>query len=240
MGAEVLELDLQMTADGALVVLHDPILNRTARGPEESCTGPIDALTLDQVRTCDAGSWFNEAFPDLADPAFAELGIPTLDEVLARYGDDVSWYIETKKLLAGEGMEEALVASLEAAGFTPDAEATQRIIVQSFDESSLRTVHALRPDLSLAQLISLGERPDAQRLDAIAEYADGITPNWLDVDEALVAAAGDACLTVIPYTVDEPSDMVGLLELGVHGIITNHPDLALPLVAERTAAPPCA
>lgn len=240
LGAEFLELDLQMTADGVLVVLHDPILNRTARGPEENCTGPVDALTLEQLRSCDAGSWFNEAFPDLADPAFAELRIPTLDEVLDRYGDGVSWYIETKKLLPGEGMEEALVASLEAAGFTAGSEATDRIIVQSFDESSLRSVHALRPDLTLAQLISLGERPDESRLEQIAEYAAGITPNWLDVDAVLVAAAHASCLTVIPYTVDEPTDMVRLLDLGVHGLITNHPDLALPLVSELTAEPPCA
>jgi glycerophosphoryl diester phosphodiesterase len=237
--ADHLEVDLQLTSDGKLVVLHDPTLERTARGPAEACTGPIDTRTLAQVTTCDAGTWFNETYPELADPAFADQRIPSFDEVLERYGTDVRWYIETKKLVAGEGMEAAMVASLDAAGFTADAPATAQIVIQSFDAESLLIVHELRPDLVLNQLLSLEAPRDAAALDAVADYATGITPNWLAVDEALIAAARERCLTVIPYTVDEPADMDRLLDLGVDGIITNRPDVLRPRVLDRPVAAPC-
>ena len=140
-----------MTADEELVILHDSSLDRTARGPADDCTGGIDTRTLAQVVGCDAGTWFNEAHPERAAPAFAEERIPSLDDVLDRFGTDVRWYIETKKLLAGEGMEEALVTSLEAAGFTADATVSQHLVIQSFDARSVRRVGELRPDITLAQ-----------------------------------------------------------------------------------------
>ena len=95
-GADYIEQDLQLTKDGVLIVLHDATLDRTARGPQENCTGPVIGKTLAQIRTCDAGTWFNERFPDRARPEYAGLVIPTLDEVFTRYGNRVRYYIETK------------------------------------------------------------------------------------------------------------------------------------------------
>ena len=238
--ADLIEIDLHLTSDGELVILHDPSLDRTARGPAEDCTGGIDTRTLAQVVTCDAGTWFNEAHPDRADPAFVDERIPSLDDVLDRFGTDVRWYIETKKLLAGEGMEEALIESLEKAGFTAGAAVSRQLVIQSFDVESVRRVGELRPDLTVSQLLYLGEVADDDRLDEIASYAVGIGPNWVDVDERLIAAAHERCLTVIPYTVDDPAEMARLLDLGVDGIITNRPDLLHPIAIERTHTPPCA
>ncbi|MBP7630999.1 MAG: hypothetical protein KA758_11150, partial [Acidimicrobiales bacterium] len=79
-GADFIEHDLQLTADGVLVVVHDATLDRTARGPAESCTGPVATKTLAQLRQCDVGSWFNEANPALAKPEYEGLPIPTLAE----------------------------------------------------------------------------------------------------------------------------------------------------------------
>ena len=108
-GADYLEQDLQLTADGVLVVLHDATLDRTARGPAGSCTGPVSEKTLAQIQECDVGSWFNEAHPERADPAYVGLRIPTLEQVLDRYATDVRYYIEIKALGAGSGMEEPLL-----------------------------------------------------------------------------------------------------------------------------------
>src|SRR4029078_9787698 len=63
LGADYIEQDLQLTKDGVLVVLHDPTLDRTARGEAANCTGLVIEKTLAQVKTCDVGSWFNDAFP---------------------------------------------------------------------------------------------------------------------------------------------------------------------------------
>ena len=64
MGADYIEQDLQMTSDGVLVVLHDQNLDRTTSGPAENCTGLVISKTLEQIKTCDVGSWFNEEYPD--------------------------------------------------------------------------------------------------------------------------------------------------------------------------------
>lgn len=238
-GADFLELDLQLTADGVLVVLHDPVLDRTLRGPADTCTGRIDERAASAVTSCDAGSWFNEANPDEADEAFASARVPTFAEVLERYGTDVRYYVETKKLLAGEGMEEAMVADLEAAGFTAEAPTSAQIVIQSFDAESLRTVADLRPDLRLVKLQFAGETIDGSALDDVATYGVGISPSSASVDAALVAAAHERCLTVVPYTVDDEAEMADLLALGVDGIITNRPARLVAATDGITWAPPC-
>ena len=61
-GADYIEQDLRMTSDGVLVVLHDEDLDRTTRGPAENCTGPVSEKTLDQIKTCDVGSFYTIRF----------------------------------------------------------------------------------------------------------------------------------------------------------------------------------
>ena len=77
-----------MTSDGVLVVLHDGTLNRTVRGDAANCTGAVSSKTLAQIKTCDAGLWFGAEW--------AGQKVPTLEEVFQRYGQTVSYYIETK------------------------------------------------------------------------------------------------------------------------------------------------
>lgn len=240
LGADFIELDLQLTGDGVLVALHDPVLDRTARGRAEACAGPIDARTVAQIGSCDAGTWFNEAHPDLADPAFARLRIPTLAGVLDRYGTEVRYYIETKKVLTATGMEKALVASLDDAGFTADAAVSKQVVIQSFDADSLRRIHRLRRDLTLVQLLATAGEPIAPAtFEGIASYADGIGPSSANVDAALVTAAHQACLMVHPYTVDDPAEQARLLDLGVDGVFTNRPDVLGPIADQHKLTPPC-
>src|SRR5262245_58786795 len=73
LGADYLEQDLQLTSDGVLVVLHDTTLDRTARGLAANCTGLVADKTLAQIKTCDVGTWFNEANPTLARPEYVGL-----------------------------------------------------------------------------------------------------------------------------------------------------------------------
>ena len=93
-GADYIEQDLQLTADGVLVILHDETLDRTARPTAESapgdCTGPVKSKTLEQIKTCDVGSWFNEMYPERSRPEYVGLKIPTLEQVFKRYGRDTN------------------------------------------------------------------------------------------------------------------------------------------------------
>src|SRR5687767_987448 len=94
-GADYIEIDLQMTADGVLVAMHDKTLNRTADAPEgvpeRYCRGLVSKKTLEQIKMCDAGSWFS--------PEYAGEQIPTLQEIFDVYedpnyeGPPVNYYI---------------------------------------------------------------------------------------------------------------------------------------------------
>ncbi|MGH7446750.1 MAG: glycerophosphodiester phosphodiesterase family protein, partial [Longimicrobiales bacterium] len=110
LGADFIEQDLQMTRDGELIVMHDDTLDRTTGG---RCTGRVIDHTLEQIRQCDVGSWFNAARPGHAHDRYAGAAIPTLAEVFARYADRASFYIETKNPEEAPGMEAALLALLD-------------------------------------------------------------------------------------------------------------------------------
>src|SRR5215208_719847 len=88
-GADYIEIDLQMTADGVLVAMHDDTLDRPATAPEgvpeEYCTGPVIEKTLEQIKMCDVGSWFNETYPQYTSEEYVGLQIPTLEEIFQRY-----------------------------------------------------------------------------------------------------------------------------------------------------------
>jgi glycerophosphoryl diester phosphodiesterase len=236
-GADYIEQDIQLTADGELVVMHDETLDRTARGPAEACRGLVRTKTLAQLRRCDVGSWFNDAHPELADPAFVGLRIPTLRQVTERYGDDIGYYIETKAPEVQPGLERALLDLLDEQGLTGPGRRSRPAIVQSFSPASLRLVHARQPDLPLVLLLVVSGNPiAASTLDDAATFATGVGPSSGNADAALVEAAHARCLDVHPYTVDDPAEMTTLLDAGVDGMFTDSPDV---LVSRRDrAAPP--
>lgn len=227
LGADYIEQDLQMTREGVLVVMHDDTLDRTTGG---RCTGRVIDHTLEQVRACDAGSWFNAAYPARAQDAYAGAGIPTLDDVFARYADRASFYVETKNPEEAPGMEAALLELLDEHGLRQAAAREWRVVIQSFSERSLRMIHDMDSTLPLVQLLharSETPRTIQGRLHSIAEYAVGIGPSWRDVDLDLGRAAHSMCLELHPYTVNDPALMQEMTRLGATGMFTDVPDTLL-------------
>jgi glycerophosphoryl diester phosphodiesterase len=227
LGADYIEQDLQLTSDGILVVLHDTTLDRTARGDAANCTGLVSDKTLAQIKTCDVGTWFNNAFPALARPEYVGLQIPTLEEVFQRYRRRVNYYIETKAPDQADMMEERLLALLDQYRLRRAAARRWQVLIQSFSPASLQKIHALDPTLPLIQLaITLGTSPTLeQNLDAVSAYAVGVGPASITVTAATVAAAHDRCLALHPYTVNTTAAMSSQVTLGVDGLFTNFPDL---------------
>jgi glycerophosphoryl diester phosphodiesterase len=222
MGAHYIEQDLQQAAGGELVVIHDDTLDRTTDG-----SGPVSALTVEELGALDAGSWFG--------PAFAGERVPTLEAVLARYGHGARYYVETKFPEAADRMEERLVALIAEHGLSEPARERWQVVVQSFSADSLRTVRELDPGLPLIQLLrDDGSEAIRARLGEIAGYAAGIGPARGSVDAALVAAAHEHGLAVHPFTVNTPEEHEALLALGVDGAFSNYPDrFAAALAAGR-------
>ena len=214
-----------MTRDGVLVALHDDILDRTARGSGRDCAGPVITKTLEQIETCDVGSWFNEAYPQYAKDEYVGLRICTLEGVFRRYGSGVNYYIETKNPGAAPGMEEELLRLMDEYGLRRPAAERWQVLIQSFSPASLKKIHALDPSLPLIQLYD-EETSEAIRanLDTARAYAVGVGPFKGDVEAQLVKAAHARCLHVHPYTVNEEQEMKALIEGGVDGMFTNFPD----------------
>jgi glycerophosphoryl diester phosphodiesterase len=211
-----------MTADGVLVALHDKTLNRTADAPEgvpeRYCRGLVSKKTLEQIKMCDAGSWFS--------PEYAGEQIPTLEEIFLKYGTSVNYYIETKNPEAAPGMEEELLRLIDEYDLTEPAEDNWQVLIQSFSTESLMKIHEMNSELPLIQLYWAGSSKSIQRdLDAVSECAVGIGLYKRDVDAALVEAAHEHCLAIHPYTVNTVEEMEGLISLGVDGMFTNNPDL---------------
>jgi len=227
LGCDFLEQDLQMTSDGVLVCMHDDTLDRTALG----CTGRIIDHAWRDLEECDVGTWFNDAFPMRARPAYTGERIPTLEQVFARYRDRAAFYIETKTPEAAPGMEAALLELLDRFDLRAAARTEWRVIIQSFSEASLRLIHGQDAALPLVQLIPEGT--DGRALHAmlprIAGYAVGIGPAFTDVDRLLVTAAHRHGLHVHPYTVNEEADMRRMAEARVDGMFTNFTDRLLAL-----------
>ena len=241
MGADYIEQDLQLTKDGVLVVLHDETLDRTARPTAESapgdCTGLVREKTLAQIKTCDVGSWFNEAYPQYAQPEYVGLRIPTLEEVFQEYRKSTNYYIETKSPESAPGMEEELLRLMNEYGLTEPAADKWQVLIQSFSPASLQKIHALDPSLPLIQLFSSSETSATiqAKLDATASYAVGIGPSKSDVDRPLVDAAHARCLDVHPYTVNETAEMEKLVSIGVDGMFTNFPDRLEDVLGKEAA-----
>lgn len=161
LGADYLELDLQRSSDGVLVVVHDDTLSRTSdvaeRFPERK-DSPVSAFTLAELKSLDAGSWFNRAYPERARPAFAGLKILTLDEVMdiaeANPAHKPGLYIETKVPAQFPGIEQDLQRALHKRGWL---DRPGRVVLQSFDRDSLALLHKAMPDTPKVLLLWLGK-----------------------------------------------------------------------------------
>lgn len=232
-GADYIEHDLQMTADGELVILHDDTLDRTTGG---ACTGRVSRKTYADLRDCDAGSWFNAHVPHRARPEHAHLRIPRLSDVFDRYAGRARFYVETKNPADSPGMEETLVAliakhRLITGGPTvpslrmPASRPT--VILQSFSTASLLLLQHLAPAIPRVQLIESDHTAPQiiRRLAHIASYAQAIGPAHTSVDTTLLAAAHARNLAVHPYTVNDEPTMRALIDAGVDALFTDDPAL---------------
>lgn len=205
LGADMVELDVQLTRDGQLVVLHDRELGRTVRA-----SGPVRDALLADLRGLDAGAWF--------DPAFAGERVLSLEEVLDLTHGRVDLNVEIKSPEPDwEQTARGLVALLRARGRVAST------IVSSFDTGALGCVRSLGPDLRIGVLCRPQET-DAAWSAAAALGAVAVHPHWSVVNAELVARAHRAGLRVLVWTVNDKESILRLAGLGVDGIISDFPE----------------
>lgn len=218
-GADGLELDVHLSADGIVVVHHDRTLDRTTNG-----SGPVAARTADELARVDAGYWFGHGgeYPFRG----RRIGVPTLREVLARYRG-VPTIIEIKVYTAAMG--EAVADEIRRAG------AADYVCVAGYGLASASAARAALPGMasSAAQAeVRLAVYRSILRCPVrSARYQTYQVPEFAEatriVSPRFIRHAHAAGLKVQVWTVDEESDMRRLLEWGVDGLISNRPDLAV-------------
>jgi len=228
LGADGLEFDVRLSRDGVPMVHHDDTLDRTTDG-----TGPLSARTADDLEQLDAG----HHFVGLDGTSYRGQGcrIPRLDAVLARHAD-VPCIIELK----GSDPEVAR----RAVQVVRQAGALGRVCFGAFTDAVLREARAQGADVTTSAAkeeirwflyrtwVGLAPRVTAYRGFQVPEMS-GMTRV---VSPRFVRAAMRAGMPVQVWTVDEPHRMEKLLGWGVRGLITDRPDLAVPLVRRWRSA----
>lgn len=164
LGADYLEADLQRTKDGVLVAVHDDTLERTTDvtkvfpGREKD---PVSKFTLAELKRLDAGSWFNATYPERARPTFVGVRILTLDELIdiaEGGGETPGLYLETKAPGQFPGIEEDLRKVLENRGWLiADGEPQGRVVLQTFEKSSLELLQKSMPKVPKVLLLWVGD-----------------------------------------------------------------------------------
>lgn len=205
-GVDLIELDVQMTRDGHIVVLHDATVDRTTDGH-----GPVASLTLAEVQRLDAGAHFGENYRGTR--------IPTLAEVLDLCRGRAGLNIELKSsYLQQPGFEEAVLQVIEASHFD------QPLLFSSFEHYALRRMAQLAPAIPRGVLYTANPGPAAWQ--AMTEFAQAqfLHPLELFISPELIALAHTADLGVIAWTVDDPHRLQTLADWGVDGLISNRPD----------------
>jgi glycerophosphoryl diester phosphodiesterase len=207
-GADGIELDVQMTRDGEVVVIHDETLERTTNGH-----GRVGGHTLAQLRELDASA---------GRPGFSGVRIPLLAEVLELVvGHDATVNIELKNNeVAYRGLEERVIDVVTKAGVE------DQVIYSSFNHCSLMRMqsYGVRP---LGALLSDSLYKPWRYVQSLGVQA--IHPPHAMVDKKFVKACHDRHLAVNVWTVDHPKDIRRMLARGVDAIITNTPAIALDI-----------
>lgn len=212
-GVDAVELDVRLTKDREVAVIHDRRLDRTTTGK-----GPVGAYTLDQLKSLDAGSWFG--------PHFRGEQVPVLEEVFETLPDDFPVYVEIKaRGPAAWPLVAAVVRVLR------NYDRWDSTLVASFNPMAMALVRFTEPRIVRGYIWSR-HHPLPLRARWLSPL---VKPNWYAPDRRsstpeLVAKLHSQGKPVAAWDVDTGTDMTLLKAMGLDAVVTDHPDL---LVAQK-------
>lgn len=207
-GVQMIELDVTLTRDRKIVVIHDETLYRTTSG-----RGKVADYTLTELKMLDAGGWFSDRFSGEA--------IPVLTEVLTLAGGRATVNIEIKPEAYDprhpkDAIERQIWRMLHHRHLLTD------VLVSSFEAEILAELARMTPKPNLAFLTKgrtdTGVFDTCRKIDAFSWNA-----HYRDLNRTRVESAHDLGLKVFAYTVNAPDDILALIDMGVDGIYTDDP-----------------
>jgi len=207
-GADWVEIDVQETRDGEVVVIHDSDLKKIGGSGLK-----VFESTLAELQSVDIGSW--------KDPSFSDQRIPTLKQLLELCKDRINVVIELKYYGREERLEERVASIVEAAGVQ------DQIIIMSLSYPGIQKMKSLRPEwrIGLLASVSIG---DITRLDA-----DFFAVNANFASRAFIKHVHSRGKKLMVWTVNDAISMSAMMSKGVDGIITDKPQLAVSIRQER-------
>ncbi|MFC4258677.1 glycerophosphodiester phosphodiesterase [Marinobacter lacisalsi] len=207
-GADFLEVDVRMTADGTLILWHDADLQRVYGRPER-----ISELSWAEIRTLDAGAWFS--------PVFAGERILTLTELIELARGRVNLFLDLKPDHKSRDLAREVVSVLRR------EDALEGTVIAAAERHVLNDARAMEPSLRTALLAEfvIGPLRDEQ-FDILGLRYNRITPG-------AVARARQLGYELYVWTVNQPEDMSKFIDMGVDSIITDRPDVLARILAER-------
>ncbi|QGQ48254.1 glycerophosphodiester phosphodiesterase [Metabacillus sediminilitoris] len=213
MKADYIEIDVQRSKDGELVLIHDTTVDRTTDG-----TGKVGDLTFEELKSLDAGSWKGEEFTGEK--------IPTFDEILDRYHGKIGILIELKAPELYPGIEESVAQELKERNL--DKPQNGKIIIQSFNFESMKLTNELLPNVPIGVLTGSPLDTTKEALEEFSTYADYFNPHYGIVTKDLVNQVHTLGMKISSWTVRSQEAADFLFEMGVDAIITDYPDYVDP------------
>ncbi|PKM93852.1 MAG: glycerophosphodiester phosphodiesterase [Firmicutes bacterium HGW-Firmicutes-1] len=207
MGLNHVEIDVQLSKDEEVVVIHDYTLDRTTNGK-----GAVRNTTLADMKCLSAGGWFGEAYEDEK--------IPTLDEVLCVLPEDVTLNVEIKNIARERGNIEERVLELIEKHKIQD-----QVIISSFDHVSLKKVRTMNETIRIGVLIYAYWLDPWSQLEVSRLKPYSIHPAIEYLDKEFVIEAKKRGYAIFPYTVNSREEYSYCIELGVDGVFSDYPNL---------------
>ncbi|HEY8454158.1 MAG TPA: glycerophosphodiester phosphodiesterase family protein [Actinopolymorphaceae bacterium] len=230
LGADFAEVDVVLSKDGVPVLAHDLTLQRTTNVAEvfpERATCNVSEFTLAELRTLDAGSWF--------DPRFAGARIPTLREALRVFRDvQLGLWMELKSPHLHPRLAEAVAEVLRTTpgGWLSASDRSRWLTVTSFDFDVLadfaREIDHAVPIGGIAEHV-----PDDATLRELAGWMDYFVPNYRKLQPGDIVRIRAAGLKTAFWTPNDPAAAAGLVARGADALIQNYPAVAREIVAGR-------
>ncbi len=210
--ADYIELDVQLTKDGEVVVMHDSSALRTT-GVDEN----ISNMTYREVKKLDAGSWYSNEY--------AGEKVPSLMEVLELAQGKIKLNIELKPSDDGYNLAKNTVKLIEKYNMVDDC------VITSFSSSALRAVKTLNPDIKAGYILSVayGDFYDMANIDFFSINASFLSKRTVD-------AIHNSGKQVYAWTVNNKESIKNLTNKGVDGIITDKPVLARETIYSRNTS----
>lgn len=217
-GADVLENDIQRSADGQLVIVHDTTLTRTTNVEDvfpDRAPWNVRDFTLAEIKQLDAGAWFSSSF--------AGQRVPTLAEWVHEVGRKTGMLLEVKSPHLYPGIEADVDRELRALPEFAHALRHDRVMMQSFDHEWLRAYDTLAGDVPVGLLFT-SNPSEAQVADA-ATWAEAVNPAFAVMTQTTVELIHAYDLEAHTWTVNRGQDMHRAVEWGVDGVITDYPQV---------------